>query len=531
MMQKFATLLLFAFALLHAHAQTVVCIEQVTNEMAFFSDASGTAVAPDFSLTCPIADFTNVVERELNACTLEQIIVDASSSALSPGDAERLIIDVETTWKKLCGQVFQYGILLRRRRELVPPSARAEILSALQQVAQEGCPTGLCDNNVVDPDFAFSNSDFTSLSTYIVPFSPLSPGSPFFDLPTNVFDPPYAGTWEITLYSFNETNGLLVDGVAVDFKGECCNGSTDIPGCTYSEACNFNSAATVDDGSCLYPADFGWCNCQGNTLDACGTCGGQGIQGCTDETACNYNPAANCPGDNCEYLSCLVFGCTQLSACNYDPDANADNGTCEFASCVPCLTTAVIDSVNLSGGQAGESPIQFVASGSAESVDIVLTFANVTNDASWAADAAVLIQPPGQPCYVLGGFDTDSNCVSVGLYNEVWPTWSTSVSGTYTAQVALDGFNIFGDGLWSINILNGWSGSAGAIYGATVTLNGLCPPDDDDIIAGCTEPLACNYNPFAMEDDGSCYPCGCTYPEACNYNPDALEDDGSCLYP
>ena len=95
MMQKFATLLLFAFTLLHAHAQTGVCIDEVTNEMAFFSDASGTAIAPDFTLTCPIADFTNVVERELNACTLEQIIVDASNSALSPGAAERLIIDVK----------------------------------------------------------------------------------------------------------------------------------------------------------------------------------------------------------------------------------------------------------------------------------------------------------------------------------------------------------------------------------------------------------------------------------------------------
>ena len=68
--------------------------------------------------------------------------------------------------------------------------------------------------------------------TYIVPFSPLSPGSSFYALPTNVFDPPYAGTWEITLYGFDTTNGLEVDGVAVDFKGECCNGSTDIPGCT-----------------------------------------------------------------------------------------------------------------------------------------------------------------------------------------------------------------------------------------------------------------------------------------------------------
>jgi len=536
MMQKFATLLLFACTLLHAHAQNGVCIDEVTNEMAFFSDASATAIAPDFNLTCPISDFTNVVQRELNACTLDQIIVDASNSALSPGDAEKLIIDVKQPGRSCAVRFFNTEFFYNDAGAYAPPGFRAEILSALQVVAQEGCPTGLCDNSVVDPDFAFSNSDFTSLSTYIVPFSPLSPGSPFFDLPTNVFDPPYAGTWEITLYSFNETNGLLVDGVAVDFKGECCNGSTDVPGCTYSEACNFNSAATVDDGSCLYPGDFGWCNCVGNTLDACGTCGGQGIQGCTDESACNYNPAANCPGDNCEYLSCLVFGCTQLSACNYDPDANADNGTCEFASCLPCLTTAVIDSVNLSGGQAGESPIQFVASGSVESLDIVLTFANVTGDNSWAADAALLIQPPGQPCYVLGGYNTDSNCVSVGLYNEVWPTsgsddWTSSNAGTYTAQVPLDGFNISGDGLWSINVLNGYTFSEGVVYSATVTLNGLCPPDDDDIIAGCTEPLACNYNPFAMEDDGSCYPCGCTYPEACNYNPDALEDDGSCLYP
>ena len=150
--------------------------------------------------------------------------------------------------------------------------------------------------------------------------------------------------------------------------------------------------------------------------------------------------------------------------------------------------TAIIDSVNLSGGQAGESPIQFVASGSAESVDIVLTFANVTNDASWAADA-VLIQPPGQPCYVLGGFDTDSTACRWPLQRGLG-SWSTSVSGTYTAQVALDGFNIFGDGLWSINILNGWSGITGAVYGARDPQR-VVLSDDDDIIAGCTEPLAC----------------------------------------
>ncbi len=49
--------------------------------------------------------------------------------------------------------------------------------------------------------------------------------------------------------------------------------------------------------------------------------------------------------------------------------------------------------------------------------------------------------------------------------------------------------------------------------------------------SGCTNPWACNYDAFALEDDGSCdlVTCaGCTVSDACNYNPDASRDDGSC---
>jgi len=52
--------------------------------------------------------------------------------------------------------------------------------------------------------------------------------------------------------------------------------------------------------------------------------------------------------------------------------------------------------------------------------------------------------------------------------------------------------------------------------------------------SGCTDPLALNYNPLALTDDGTClYPCdgcGCTDPEALNFDPAALIDDGSCVY-
>jgi hypothetical protein len=52
--------------------------------------------------------------------------------------------------------------------------------------------------------------------------------------------------------------------------------------------------------------------------------------------------------------------------------------------------------------------------------------------------------------------------------------------------------------------------------------------------AGCTDPFAAEYSPFALVDDGSCNSpmiWGCTYPNANNYDLDADIDDGSCLFP
>ncbi|MAZ55544.1 MAG: hypothetical protein CMP54_00890 [Flavobacteriales bacterium] len=55
-----------------------------------------------------------------------------------------------------------------------------------------------------------------------------------------------------------------------------------------------------------------------------------------------------------------------------------------------------------------------------------------------------------------------------------------------------------------------------------------CPPE---IVSGCMNPAACNYNADATDEDGSCHlPDGCTDASACNYNPDALCDDGYCFY-
>jgi hypothetical protein len=59
----------------------------------------------------------------------------------------------------------------------------------------------------------------------------------------------------------------------------------------------------------------------------------------------------------------------------------------------------------------------------------------------------------------------------------------------------------------------------------------ITPSSSPPLISGCTDPEACNFDPEASIDDGSCVYPGCTDPEACNFDAEAGCDDGSCVYP
>ena len=143
--------------------------------------------------------------------------------------------------------------------------------------------------------------------------------------------------------------------------GSCDFLSCFVLGCTHEGACNYNPEADINDGTCAYPDDScEECGADGTVLlfdvDGNGVCDYDETEGCTDSEACNYNPhvtsddgschipVAGCT--ECDYGSLVdidtdgdgvrdcdeVSGCMDTMACNYDASATADDISCEYAA-------------------------------------------------------------------------------------------------------------------------------------------------------------------------------------------------------
>ena len=142
---------------------------------------------------------------------------------------------------------------------------------------------------------------------------------------------------------------------------------------------------------------------------------------------------------------------------------------------------------------------------------------------------------------------------------------SLTVWGDDTQTPELDGA-VSGEAI-SLQLVNGNSlYDINGIIPITYSTNGLLPQPnavtlslvecESEVVLGCMDATACNYNMEATEDDGTCeypqdyYSCdgvclvdtdedgvcdeleiaGCTDPTAINYSSDATNDDGSCDY-
>ena len=110
-------------------------------------------------------------------------------------------------------------------------------------------------------------------------------------------------------------------------------------GCTYILACNYDSEATADDGSCDFTTCAGciyeWaCNYDATSLIDDGSCELESCSGCTFVLACNYDPDAVHDDGSCTFEECS--GCTVMNASNYDPMALIDDGSCELGLAQSC---------------------------------------------------------------------------------------------------------------------------------------------------------------------------------------------------
>ena len=258
------------------------------------------------------------------------------------------------------------------------------------------------------------------------------------------------------------------DAINYDATANLDDGTCLFNGCTDPEADNYDPEAVADDGSCEY---WGCTNPDANNYDPeanvdDGTCQ---VPGCTDPEAVNYNEFAT-EDDG----SCLFGGCTHPQADNYDPDADVDDGSCLFSGCTDPTADNYEPLANLDDGSC---EYLGCTDGDADNYDPT---ANV-DDGS---------------CEFWGCTDAEADNYD--------PTANTD------------------DGTCEY-------------WGCTNVLADNYDPDanvDDGscIIPGCTDPEADNYNAEANVEDGSCQYYGCTDPDANNYDPEANVNDGTCEY-
>jgi hypothetical protein len=138
----------------------------------------------------------------------------------------------------------------------------------------------------------------------------------------------------------------------------------------------------------------------------------------------------------------------------------------------------------------------------------------------------------GNGCYVLNVFDSFGDGLQ---YNGVVGNYTlTDASGTVLASMVAGG-NFGGQATHNFCITAGIDGCTDAnacnFDPSATNDDGTC---EYLTCAGCTDAGACNFDPSASIDDGSCEfsSCaGCTNINACNFDPTATIEDGSCVLP
>ncbi|MGB0511480.1 MAG: hypothetical protein ACPGGB_11215, partial [Flavobacteriales bacterium] len=209
-----------------------------------------------------------------------------------------------------------------------------------------------------------------------------------------------------------------------------------------------------------------------------------------------------------------IPGCMDTEACNYDPDAGFNDGSCCYNSCV---TIRLYDAFS-NGWVDGQGNIGSATVGNLSGLE--MGSVEFTEGASVDLDLCLV-----DDCYVLQ-LNFDNLAVEA--------SWEIIRDG----QVILEG----GPGVPGGTIEEFFFVGEPACLNVGCTTEGACNYDPTanfndgscEYIScqGCTDPTACNYDQTATISsdvcDYSCY--GCTESGAVNYDATAIYDDGTCCY-
>ena len=172
----------------------------------------------------------------------------------------------------------------------------------------------------------------------------------------------------------------------------------------------------------------------------------------------------------------FIFGCTDEYADNYNPDANIDDNSC---FCINQYEFSINDSYGdgLSSNNTGGNNPNYYIIGSNGSDFVEMTNLNYGNGETYNF------------C-----FPSNINCFDFYLSTDYW---SSEVSWEI---IGPDGNVVDSGGNYS---------NGGITINETYCFSDCTDSDDDGIcdeneIIGCQTFFACNYNPNATEDDGSC---------------------------
>ena len=350
-------------------------------------------------------------------------------------------------------------------------------------------------------------------------------------------------------------------------------------GCTYSQACNYDPLATIEDGACYYP-EPGF-DCDGNCLndvDGDGICDEQEPYYCSDPLACNYQGIDNI--DEEFDVQTLGTADTLGSNCFILTSASSDQGGAVWSNSQLDLSRsfAIQGEVYMGSSNAGGDGIVFVLQsqgpyvignagsglgyeGISNSIGIEIDTWRNGHLGDLVEDHVAIVRDGlhnhNVPYFNIAGPVSalvDGGNIEDDQQHTFLLTWDADVEeldfyvgGNHRLGVSMDLVSdIFGG---ASSVWWGVTGSTGsAVNEQSVCLtqihseceyaetnydcDGTCLIDSDEDgicdeyeVSGCTNSSACNYDITATNDDGSCdtLSCiGCTDPLACNYDPTAI---------